>query len=132
MDSQQGHLLEVAHEALENAGLPMSLVAGTRTGVYVGGKVSEHRPHVERDKHNLPMYELTGNAESLLANRMSYVFDLRGPSMSIDTACLSSLAALDTAFQALQTGDVSAAIIGGSHLIIEPGSTVSLSTSRYV
>ena len=132
MDPQQRHLLEVAYEALENAGLPMSLVAGTRTGVFVGGNVSEYRSHIERDKHNLPMYELTGNAESLLANRISYVFDLRGPSMSIDTACSSSLVALDTAFQALQTGDVSAAIVGGSHLMVQPGSTVSLSTSRYV
>ena len=130
MDPQQRHLLEVAYEALENAGLPMSLVAGTRTGVFIGGNVSDYRSHVARDLHNLPMYEVTGNAEALLANRISYVFDLRGPSMSIDTACSSSLAALDTAFQALQTGDVSAAIVGGSHLLIEPGSTVSLSTSR--
>ena len=130
MDPQQRHLLEVAYEALENAGLPMSLVAGTRTGVFVGGNTSEYRSHLERDSYNLPMYESTGNAESLLANRISYVFDLRGPSMSIDTACSSSLVALDTAFQALQTGDLSAAIVGGSHLLVEPGSTVSLSTTR--
>ena len=130
MDPQQRHLLEVAYEALENAGLPLSHIAGTQTGVFIGGNSSEYRSYLSHDLHNLSMYETTGNAESLLANRISYVFDLRGPSMSIDTACSSSLTALNTAFQSLQAGESSTAIVGGSHLTIVPESTVSLSTTR--
>ena len=130
MDPQQRHLLEITYEALENAGIPMSLIAGTRTGVFIGGNPSEYRAYVAQDSHNLSMFEATGNAESLLANRISYVFGLQGPSMSIDTACSSSLVALHTAFQGLQTGEISAAIVGSSHLMIIPDSTVSLSTTR--
>lgn len=130
MDPQQRHLLEVTYEALENAGLPVSLIAGSQTGVFIGGNGSEYRSYVGQDRHNLSMYEATGNAESLQANRISYVFDLRGPSMSIDTACSSSLVALNTAFQSLQSGESSAAIVGGSHLTVVPESTVSLSTTR--
>ena len=130
MDPQQRHLLEVTYEALENAGLPMSLIAGTQTGVFIGGNPSEYRSHLANDRHNLSMYEATGNAESLLANRISYVFDLRGPSMSIDTACSSSLVALNTAFQSLQSGESSMAVVGGSHLTVMPEGSVSLSTTR--
>ena len=130
MDPQQRHLLEVTYEALENAGLPMPVIAGTQTGVFIGGTMSDYRAHVTADLHNLSMYEATGNAESLQANRISYVFDLRGPSMSIDTACSSSLVALNTAFRSLQNGESSAAIVGGSHLIVVPHGTSSLSTTR--
>ena len=130
MDPQQRHLLEVTYEALENAGLPMSLLAGTKTGVFIGGNPSEYRSHIASDRLNLSMYEATGNAESLLANRISYVFNLQGPSMSIDTACSSSLVALNTAFQSIQVGESSAAIVGGSRLTVVPESTISLSTTR--
>ena len=130
MDPQQRHLLEVTYEALENAGLPMSHIAGTKTGVFIGGSSSEYRSYIGTDRANLSMYEATGNAESLLANRISYVFDLQGPSMSVDTACSSSLVALNTAFQSLQAGESSAAIVGGSHLNILPEGTVALSTTR--
>ena len=130
MDPQQRHLLEMTYEALENAGIPMSLIAGTQTGVFVGGNPSEYRSYLSSDSHNLSMYETTGNAESLLANRVSYVFDLRGPSMSIDTAFSSSLVALNVAVQSLQAGESTAAIVGGSHLTVMPESTVSLSTTR--
>ena len=90
MDPQQRHLLEVTYEALENAGLPISLLAGTKTGVFIGGNTSEYRSYISLDRLNLSMYEATGNAESLLANRISYFFDLQGPSMSNDTAFSSS------------------------------------------
>ena len=130
MDPQQRHLLEVTYEALENAGLPMSLVASTKTGVFIGGNPSEYQSHLALDRLNLSMYEATGNAGSLQANRISYVFNLRGPSMSIDTACSSSLVALNIAFQSLQTGESSAAVVGGSHLTIVPEGSVSLSTTR--
>lgn len=130
MDPQHRHLLEVTYEALENAGVTLSSIAGTSTGVFIGGNPSEYRSYIHQDLDNMPMMEATGNAESLLANRLSYVFDLRGPSMAIDTACSSSLVALNTAFQSMQAGESSAAIVGGSHLTITSSGTVSLSTTR--
>lgn len=98
MDPQQRHLLEVSYEALENAGLPLPNIAGTNMGVFIGGSKSEYRTYIGHDSDNLPMYEATGNAESLLSNRLSFVYDLRGPSLTIDTACSSSLVALNSAF----------------------------------
>lgn len=130
MDPQQRHLLEVSYEALENAGFSLHDIAGTNMGVFVGGSNSEYRMHVAHDVDNLPMFEATGNAESLLANRVSYVYDLRGPSLTIDTACSSSLAALNSAFLSLQAGESSTAIVAGSVVRVQPSSTISLSDMR--
>lgn len=130
MDPQQRHLLELSYEALENAGITLSSIAGTNVGVFIGGSNSDYRTHMWKDLDNLPMFEVTGNAESLLSNRISYVYDLRGPSLTIDTACSSSLVALNTAFKSLQAGESSAAIVGGSHLNVLPELSVSLSTTR--
>lgn len=130
MDPQQRHLLEVSYEALENAGLSLPDIAGTNMGVFIGGSTSEYRAHIHCDMDSLPMFEVTGNAESLLANRVSYVYDLRGPSLTIDTACSSSLAALNSAFLSLQAGESSTAIVGGCVMRILPASTISLSAMR--
>ena len=130
MDPQQRHLLEISYEALENAGIALSSIGGTNMGVFIGESYSEYRNHIWKDLENLPMFEVTGNAESLLSNRISYSFDLRGPSLTIDTACSSSLVALNTAFKSLQAGESSAAIVGGSHLNVLPELSVSLSTTR--
>lgn len=130
MDPQQRHLLELSYEALENAGITLQSIAGTNMGVFIGESVSEYRNYILEDLQTLPMFEVTGNAEALLSNRISYSFDLRGPSLTIDTACSSSLVALNTAFKSLQAGESSAAIVGGSHLHVLPGPSVSLSTTR--
>ena len=130
MDPQQRHLLEVSYEALENAGLPLPCISGTNMGVFVGGSTAEYRSHIGQDVDNLPMFEATGNAESLLANRLSYAYDLRGPSLTIDTACSSSLAALNSAFLSLQAGESSTALVGGSVLRIRPESAISLSNMK--
>ena len=130
MDPQQRHLLEVSYEALENAGLSLTCIAGTKMGVFVGGGSAEYRSHIGQDIDNLPMFEATGNAEALLANRVSYVYDLRGPSLTIDTACSSSLAALNTAFSSLQTGESSTALVGGSVIRLRPESAISLSSMQ--
>ncbi len=132
MDPQQRHLLEVSYEALENAGIPMRKLAGTKTGVFVGGSNSDYRTHIYQDLENLPMFEATGNESSLLSNRLSYTYDLKGPSLTLDTACSSSLSALHTAFRSLQTGESSLAIVGGSNLNIRPEPFISLSTTRQV
>lgn len=130
MDPQQRHLLEVSYEALENAGLSLPDIAGTNMGVFIGGCVAEYRAHVEKDTEDLPVFTATGTAEALQANRVSYVYDLRGPSLTIDTACSSSLAALNSAFLSLQAGESSTAIVAGSDIRVMPESTVTLSAIR--
>ncbi len=132
MDPQQRHLLEVSYEALENAGIPLSKLAGTNTGVFVGGSNSDYRTQLYQDLENLPMFEPTGNEASLLSNRLSYTYDLKGPSMTVDTACSSSLSALHAAFRSLQIGESSVAIVGGSRLNLRPETSVGLSTMRQV
>ena len=130
MDPQQRHLLEVSYEALENAGIPLSSIAGTDVGVFIGGTNIDHHSMFQSDMDTLPMFEATGNTASLLSNRISYSFDLRGPSMTIDTACSSSLIALHAAFRSLQVGESCSAIVGGSNLHVTSDSYVSLSTMR--
>ena len=130
IDPQQRHLLELSYEALENAGIALSSIAGTNMGVFIGGSFSDYRSYILRDLDTLPMFETTGNADALLSNRISYSFDLRGPSFTVDTACSSSLVALNAAFKSLQAGESSAAIVGGSHLNLSPVSSVSLSNTR--
>ena len=130
MDPQQRHLLEVSYEALENAGLPLPDIAGTKMGVFIGGNLCEYRMHLVQAIDNAPMFGATGNAESLQANRVSYVYDLRGPSLTIDTACSSSLAALNSAFLSLQAGESTTAIVASSILRLVPSTTVSLSAMQ--
>ena len=130
MDPQQRHLLEVSYEALENAGLPLPDIAGTKMGVFIGANTCEYRPHLTLAIDNPPMFGATGTAESIQANRVSYVYDLRGPSLAIDTACSSSLAALNSAFLSLQAGESTTAIVASSILRLVPSTNVSLSAMR--
>lgn len=130
MDPQQRQLLEISYEALENAGVTISEIAGTSMGVFIGGNVAEYRSYMHQDPSSLPMFEATGGAEALLSNRISYVFDLHGPSFTVDTACSSSLVALNAAVLSLEAGQSSAAIVGGSNIKVVPESSVSLSTMR--
>ena len=99
-------------------------------GVFIGGSNSEYRKHLGLDVDSLPMYEATGTAESLQSNRLSYVYDLRGPSLTIDTACSSSLVALNSAFLSLQCGESSTAIVGGSVIRLIPEANVSVASMK--
>jgi acyl transferase domain-containing protein len=96
MDPQQRILLEVVFEALESGGFPISRLTGSRTGVFVG--VCSHSNDyymLEKDvASSANTYIGTGNAHNIVAGRLSYVFDWRGPSVAVDTACSSSLTAL--------------------------------------
>lgn len=130
LDPQQRQLLELSYEAIENAGLLLPDLAGSEMGVFVGGNYSEYRWRLLDDIDNLPMFDVTGNAESLLSNRLSYAYDLRGPSLTIDTACSSSLVALNTAFQSLQAGESSTAIVASSVLRLSAGASVSVSNMK--
>ena len=87
MDPQQRIILEVIYECIESAGYSMSQLRGSSTGVFVGQMTDDYRDMTLRDMDLHPQYAATGTARSILANRISYIFDWWGPSLSIDTAC---------------------------------------------
>jgi acyl transferase domain-containing protein/acyl-CoA synthetase (AMP-forming)/AMP-acid ligase II/acyl carrier protein len=127
MDPQQRILLEVTWEALEDAGLSPDLIAGTKTGVYVGISSLDYSRLISSKSSSMDAYFGTGNALSIAANRLSYLFDLRGPSMAVDTACSSSLVAVHQASQSLRRGECEIAIAGGVNLILTPDLTETFS-----
>ena len=125
MDPQQRILLQLTWEALEDAGIRPSSLAGTDVGVFVGGSLSEHAHPMYGDPAIADSHFATGNALAILANRISYIFDLRGPSITIDTACSSSLVAVNQAIQAIECGRIDTAIVGGINAMTAPTSFVS-------
>jgi acyl transferase domain-containing protein/acyl-CoA synthetase (AMP-forming)/AMP-acid ligase II/acyl carrier protein/alpha/beta superfamily hydrolase len=120
MDPQQRLLLEVSWEALENAGIAADKLSGSTTGVFVGISSSDYSQIRLQNLLEPDAYAGTGNAHSIAANRLSYFFDLRGPSLTVDTACSSSLVAIHLALRSLQNGECDRAIAGGVNVILSP------------
>ena len=120
MDPQQRVLLELVWHAFEDAGIPPSRSRGTDIGVYIGASSTDYSDLSLGDPATGDSYFMTGNALSILANRISYVFDLRGPSLAIDTACSSSLVALHHACEAIRSRQIASAIVGGVNLLLTP------------
>src|SRR6266853_237416 len=120
MPAQQRLLLELVWHALEDAGIPAGKVAGSATGVYIGGATTDYRDLRLGDPATGDSYFMTGGTLSILANRISYVFDLHGPSLTIDTACSSSLVALHEACEAIRGERIESAIVGGVNLLLAP------------
>jgi amino acid adenylation domain-containing protein len=127
MDPQQRLLLEAAWRALEDAGIPVDELAGSRTGVYVGISHSDYHGIQQFGRHDIDVHTSTGGALSIAANRLSHRLDLRGPSLAIDTACSSSLVALDAACNALRSGECHTALVGGVNAILMPDVTITFS-----
>ena len=125
MDPQQRLLLEVTHEALEHAGIPADSLAHTQTGVFAGASVTDYGYLASADLSQVDAWSGTGAALSIIANRVSYYFDLRGPSVTVDTACSSSLVAVHLACQSLRTGDSNVALAAGVNLLLTPAITRS-------
>ncbi|WP_198381367.1 type I polyketide synthase [Roseomonas sp. KE2513] len=126
-DPQQRLLLEVASEALEDAGWPASAVAGREIGVFVGGSSTDYAELRLSDPSGADRHFMTGNTLSILGNRITNVFDLRGGAQTIDTACSSSLVALSLAVDALRAGRVEAALVGGVQLLLSPYAFIGFS-----
>lgn len=127
VDPQHRHLLEVAHDALAHAGIRPSSLGGTPTGVYIGGSSVDHAARFFADPSIADVHMMTGNSLSIMANRVSYGLDLRGPSIAIDTACSSSLVALNLAAEAIRSGQIETAVVGGVNLLLSPFSFVGFS-----
>ncbi|RYP18018.1 hypothetical protein DL767_009910 [Monosporascus sp. MG133] len=120
MDPQQRQLLEVVYECLENAGIPMDHISGTNTGVFVGNFTMDYQTMQTRDPEYGSRYTATGSGTSIMANRISHIFNLHGPSLTLDTACSSTLYCLHNAVRAIQCGDCDGAIVAGVNLIMSP------------
>jgi len=129
MDPQQRILLEVAFDALENAGLPSEHIAGRSLGVFVGvhGHASDYLLLQNENLDELDGFSGTGVAHNLLAGRLSYILDAHGPALVVDTACSSSLVAVHLAVQSLRLNECSSALVGGVNLILTPNFTVAAS-----
>ncbi|XXF76318.1 SDR family NAD(P)-dependent oxidoreductase [Myxococcaceae bacterium GXIMD 01537] len=134
LDPQQRLMLEVSWEALEDAGLPPSSLAGTRTGVFVGGFMMDNLIlHASPDnREQLDTHSATASTLTMLSNRLSYFYDLRGPSVSMDTACSSSLVALHLACQSLWAKESEAALVGGVNVLLLPETQVTMSKGRFL
>ena len=127
MDPQQRLFLEVAWEALEDAGVRPNQLVDTRTGAYVGMNTSDYTQLLTRNPKNVDIYFGPGNSFCAAPGRLSYFLGLRGPSLAVDTACSSSLVAVHLAIQAIHNGECDFAVAGGVSLILSP--TVHISTA---
>ncbi len=127
IDPQQRLLLQMAWEALEDAGIRPSSLAGSETGVFVGGSQSDYGQTFFSDHAIADSQFATGTALAVLSNRISYAFDLRGPSLTVDTACSSSLVALHQAVEALRSGRIETAIVAGINAISSPAAFIAFS-----
>ncbi|AKQ65676.1 Malonyl CoA-acyl carrier protein transacylase [Myxococcus hansupus] len=127
MDPQHRLLFECAWHALEDAGIPFDAVRGSRTGVFMGVNFSDFQRMLTKDWSALDGYAVLGTTASFAANRLSYAFDLRGPSTVSSVGCASSTVALHEACRALMLGEVELALAGGVELMLSPDSSIMLS-----
>ncbi|KAK4695141.1 hypothetical protein P7C71_g2555, partial [Lecanoromycetidae sp. Uapishka_2] len=132
MDPQQRLMLEVAYEAFENAGLPLEAIAGTDTSCYIGNFTTDYRETIFRDPDSAPVYSVSGSGQELISNRVSWFYDLRGPSFTLGTACSSSLVALHQGCQSIRTGESNMAIVGGSNLLLNPEMFMFFSNQNFL
>jgi acyl transferase domain-containing protein/acyl-CoA synthetase (AMP-forming)/AMP-acid ligase II/acyl carrier protein len=119
IDPQHRLLMQTSYHALEDAGIVASSLKGTKTGVFIGIGNSDYNKTFSTDKSLLNSYSGLGNASSIAANRLSYFYDLKGPSLSVDTACSSSLVAVHLGVTSLLNGESTMALIGGVNLILD-------------
>jgi acyl transferase domain-containing protein len=129
VDPQHRLLLEVVWEAFEDAGLPLEAVAGSNASVHVGIGWNDYLRLRVRDWSKLSGYDTLGNPFAFAANRVSHMFDLRGPSAAIDAACVSSLVALKQACDGLRFGTQRLAVVAGVNLLLSPDASIMLAKS---
>lgn len=130
MDPQQRMMLEVVYEAMENAGISINKLAGSETSCIMGNWTNDWKEMMFRDVDSNSRYSLTGVGHELLSNRISWFYDLKGPSYSIGSACSSSLVALHVACQSLRVGEAKMSIVGGANLLLDPAMFVALSNQK--
>ncbi|PYH88158.1 ketoacyl-synt-domain-containing protein [Aspergillus ellipticus CBS 707.79] len=120
VDPAQRSLLECTYHAFESAGIPIEAVSGSRTSCFVGSFSREYDAIVNRDPQIQARYAAVGLGMAMLANRLSWFYDMRGPSLALDTACSSTLIALHLAVQSLRNGESDMSVVAGCNLIMNP------------
>ncbi|MCJ1398962.1 hypothetical protein MMC11_002163 [Xylographa trunciseda] len=132
IDPQHRLLLETAYRALENAGISLEKASGSKTSVHTGCFADDYRLGLVKDPDLLPTYGATGVAVTMLAARLSWFFNLRGPCVNLDSACSSSMMALDLACQGLRNKDSNMALVGGANLLISLEFSLMLSNMNFI
>ncbi|RYP80178.1 hypothetical protein DL769_002591 [Monosporascus sp. CRB-8-3] len=127
IDPQQRFLLEVTYEALENAGLPIETLRGSDTSVHMAMFARDYDRMGYRDMSQADMAHIIGAGEAIMANRISYVLDLKGSSNTLDTGCSGGLVALHQACQTLRADEATVALAGASQLLLSPDQSVAMS-----
>ncbi|MBW4687494.1 MAG: type I polyketide synthase [Komarekiella atlantica HA4396-MV6] len=130
IDPQHRLVLEVAWEALEDAGVVPAKLAGSKTGVFIAISHNDYDRIICKDISRVNAHHGPSTYHCIAANRLSHLLDLRGPSMAVDTACSSSLVAVHLACQSLRTGESQMALVGGVSLILSPEETIASSHAR--
>ncbi|KGO37540.1 Acyl transferase/acyl hydrolase/lysophospholipase [Penicillium expansum] len=132
MDPQQRLLLETVYEAMESGGMTLEDVANTMTSCYVGCFSHDYYDMGDRDAEIAPIHSSTGNSSSILSNRISYFYNLKGPSLTMDTACSSGLIAMHLACQSLRAGESKQAVVGATNLMFMPDVFSTMSNLHFL
>ncbi|EGG14543.1 putative fatty acid synthase [Cavenderia fasciculata] len=128
LDPQQRVLQTCMWEALEDAHIQPQKIRGSKTGVYLGLMNQDYQKQQHRDILDMSPYLVTGNGNCFYSNRLSFCFDLRGPSITLDTACSSSLNAIFLGMQGIRSGDCDMAVAGGVNALYDPTITINFSS----
>ncbi|KAJ5725083.1 Acyl transferase/acyl hydrolase/lysophospholipase [Penicillium malachiteum] len=133
MDPMQRWTLEKSYRAFENAGIPVEKLKGSSTAVFSASMLEDKARMVAMDPENTERTAATGSAVAcVVPNRVSWYFDLRGPSIHVNTACSGSLSAVDMACKALWSGDASCALVTGCNLLLDPSIFQMLATQNFL
>lgn len=134
LDPQQRLLLEVAWEALEDAGLIASQLAGSNTGVFMGGFMMDHLTSQTNafNRHLINTHSAVSFSQTLLSARLAYMLDLRGPCFTMDTACSSSLVAIHQASQAIWRGECNLALVGGVNVMYKQETPMTMAKGQFL
>lgn len=127
MDPQQRILLETTYEALESAGIPQEQIQKSNTSVYMAMFTRDYDRNIYKDMMSIPKYHVTGTGDAILANRISHLYDLNGPSVTLDTGCSGGMTAVSQACQNLRSGLSDMALAGAANLILSPDHMISMS-----
>ncbi len=134
LDPQQRFLLEVTYEAFQDAGVTLDALSGSDTAVYAGVFMNDYwdMQADSRQRHQIGPHTAMGAARTSAANRISYLYNLQGPSVTLDTACSSSLVAIHQACQSLWLGESRLALAGGVNIMCRPETSIMLSQGNFL
>ncbi len=127
MDPQQRWMLETAWECLEDAGMAPDKLRGSETAVYVGIASNDYANVAQSDPRNVDVHTNSGSTLSIASNRISYLFDFKGPAVSVDTACSSALVAINLACESVWSGQATMALAGGCNALLTPDASIGFS-----